>query len=139
MPVVPPVSGEYTIYSSTGQAVVAFCDFYHNRGYTYISKASLVNLQDFSDLYTPSDDSNVMIKILNTNGEQCFVSLEQLSAYKHIWPLSLQRSANVGYNKPINMPAMGPSIYLGWLPIAYASIKSVTKFAVQVSTCFISI
>ncbi len=71
-----------------------FCDFYDGRGYTYVAKADLGQLDDFAELYTESD--YVHLKIKYANGEQHVVSLEQLRAQEHSYPLSLHTRDTMG-------------------------------------------
>ena len=123
-----PTSGVYNICTSAGHVSV-FCDFYVNRGYTFISRADLGKLHTLSGLYTENDHAIIRI-LYRQNSEQHDVSIEQLSAYKHRYPLDFQLSNAVGYKRPLNYN-LAPYIYVGFLPASFASIKSRFKPSVQ--------
>ena len=116
-----PSSGVYTIYPKASGPVSVFCDFYDDRGYTFVSKKDLGKLISLSELYSETD--HAIVRILLRNSKQRDVSIEQLSFFKYRYPLSFQLSDSDGYKRPVNHN-LGPYIYVGFLPAEYASIKS---------------
>ena len=95
-----------------------FCDFYYDRGYTFVSRDDLDKLTTLSDLYTEND--HIIVRILYSNDEQHDVTMEQLTQYANTYTLSFQLSQTVGYKAPINT-ALGPYIFVGFLPESFAT------------------
>ena len=122
-----PTSGVYTIHTHSG-LISVYCDFFEDRGYTYISKNDLGKVTDLSSLYT--EDDHASVRVLYHNGEQHAVSIEQLSDYKYRYQLNFQLSDADGYKRPLNH-GLAPYVYVGFLPRDFASLKSKTKPAVQ--------
>ena len=105
-----------------------FCDFYQNRGYTFVSKDDLGKLTDLSELYT--ENNHMLVRILYANDEQHDVVIQQLGQYKFQYPLTFQLSDFDGFTPPFNAP-LKPYIHVGFLPTNFAGIKSSTKPARQ--------
>ena len=122
-----PTSGIYTIDTSGGPVSV-FCDFYDDRGYTFISRNDLGRLNSLDELYTESD--HAIVRILYKNKEQHDVSIEQRTNYKFRYPLNFKLSDAVGYQRPVNH-GLAPYLFVSFLPRDFASMKSKTKPTVQ--------
>ena len=117
-----PVSGTFRIYpKKKSEPVTVFCDVYDRYGYTFISKNDLGKLESLDKLYTEAD--HAFVRILFRNSKQRDVRIEQISAFKDRYPISFQLSQNVSYTAPKN-EELRPFIYMGLLPVEYASIKN---------------
>ncbi|KAK3610050.1 hypothetical protein CHS0354_032135 [Potamilus streckersoni] len=116
-----PTSGEYKLWTPTGQEFYVFCDFYNGHGYTFVSREGLNILKSLSDIYT--DRSHVIVRHLQKDGIQKDVEIAPHSAFRYRYPLSFQLSKADGFTIPVNA-ALKPYIYLGFLPESYARRKS---------------
>ena len=98
----------------SGASVSVYCDFYEDRGYTFIRKDDLhlVSEADLDALYTVND--HIMVRILYTNGSQHDITMEQLSEFRG-YALGFRLSNSVGYNPLLNQ-ALAPYLYVGFLP-----------------------
>ena len=117
-----PQSGNFTTGTLGGSSVRVFCDFYEDRGYTYIHKddLDLLTEADLTALYTEHD--HMIARLLYKDNSQRDVRLEQLSEFKYRYPLGFRLSNAVDYIPPINY-ALKPYLYVGFLPRDVASIK----------------
>ena len=117
-----PTSGDYTIETLAGNSVRVFCDFYHNIGYTFIhcDDLHLLSEEDLAALHTVNN--HVMVRILNTDGTQNDVTMEQLDEFRR-YPLGLRLSNADGYNEPINK-ALTPYLSVNFLPREFAASET---------------
>ncbi|KAK3086303.1 hypothetical protein FSP39_016575, partial [Pinctada imbricata] len=111
-------NGTYQIYNRKNQAYFVYCEFYNNYGYTYVSRTTNVEI-NIDDLYTTRD--HVKIRIQRNDRTQAETTVENLARYKTQYPLTFFYNRNNGFATPINHAALGPYLYLGFLPVSAAN------------------
>ena len=117
-------TGEYNITLPSGEALPIYCDFMAKHGYMFISKTALSSLTTLEGLYDICD--HAVIRVLYDNSEQHEVEVAQLSMYRERFPLSFQLNNQTGFKRPFNWN-MTPYLYLGFLPLNHASLRSRMK------------
>ncbi|XP_060599751.1 uncharacterized protein LOC132753328 [Ruditapes philippinarum] len=113
-------SGEYSFYNSRGEQYKMYCEFHRNYGYTFISKEEAAKA-DFACI--GQSHSQVLVRQWRSNGHQYDTVMKQISSHSSV-PLNVQYNSNVGYARPHNHAAIGPYIYLGFLPTSIARSKT---------------
>ncbi|XP_060598227.1 laminin subunit alpha-1-like [Ruditapes philippinarum] len=120
------VNGEYVIYNSQDEPYKVYCEFHASYGYTFILKenAGKADLNRLWSYYT-----EVLVRHLRSNGHQYDTTMEQAGSYSALVPnLSIQYNTNVAYETPVNSATMGPYLYLGFLPTAFASSPTIQGY-----------
>ena len=114
--------GYYLIYTTAGEWIEVFCDFYGTRGYMFLSRDALSKLDSLDGLYTLHD--HAIIRVLHADaGAQHDVKVSQIPLYQDRFALNFQISKADGYKLPIN-DALKPYIYLGFIPKDVAQLKT---------------
>eukprot|EP00794_Sanderia_malayensis_P010074 gene10074-11103_t len=117
-------SGVYTIRLPSGFHKV-YCEMAINGGgYTFLRHDSLSRLTkaDMRLLFTRNYD--VLLRISQPNGAQPYTVVQQ---YRRTGGLSVQINSYLGYTRPANSH-LGPYIFLGMLPAAFARNKNTQGF-----------
>ncbi|XP_062578907.1 uncharacterized protein LOC134240851 [Saccostrea cucullata] len=119
-------SGEYRIYTDDGISFPVFCEFTSDsHGYTYVKDFS-GNSFHLNNILSNTNEMKVVH--LRTSGKRYSTIMEELSRYKSRYSLSFQVNKNTGFSTPLNAPFLGKYIYVGFLPVAFASNRNIQGY-----------
>jgi hypothetical protein len=125
-------SGLYTLITNRGRKLSrVYCEMGLNGGgYTFLSPTHVSEMTDEELQAMITDRSNVLMRVRTANANQPYGVLQQLGAYR-TYPIKIAINDYSSYMRPLNSAALGDYLYIGFIPVSRANVKSVQGLSVN--------